>query len=115
MINKFFMVGRIEHISIAEPKDTSKSPSAVLLVKYGASREQTGRDVEFINGCLIRIPSYRYMSVKDKLKVGSIVEVDGHIQGVNKRIADEAYMTTELVADRVTFKNSSVLDFDAEE
>lgn len=101
MIHAFFLVGEIKKISISEPKDPKKNASAVLLVQYGKQRETTGNAVEFVNAVMIRVPSYKFPQIKDKLKVGAQVQVNGHLQGVFKTIVDDGYFTTELVADRV--------------
>lgn len=101
MIHAFFLVGEIKKIQVSEPKDPKKNASAVLLVQYGATRESTGGPVEFVNAVMIRVPSYKYPQIKDKLRVGKQVQVNGHLQGVFKTMMDDGYFTTELVADRV--------------
>lgn len=101
MIHAFFLVGEIKKIQVSEPKDPRKTASAVILVQYGATRESTGGPVEFVNAVMIRIPSYKYPQLKDKLRVGGKVQINGHLQGVFKAMMDEGYFTTELVADRV--------------
>jgi hypothetical protein len=101
MIHAFFLVGEIKKIQVSEPKDPKKNASAVVLVQYGGTRESTGGPVEFVNAVMIRIPSYKYPQLKDKLRVGSQVQVNGHLQGVLKSVMDDGYFTTELVADRV--------------
>ena len=102
MINTFFIAGDIKKINISEPKDPSKSASAVILVQYGPQRESSGGAVEFVNAVMIRIPSYKFPALRGKIKVGQKVTVHGHLQGVFKNVMDEGYFTTELVADRVT-------------
>jgi hypothetical protein len=101
VIHAFFLVGEIKKIQVSEPKDPKKQASAILLVQYGATRESTGGPVEFVNAVMIRVPSYKYPQIKDKLAVGRQVQVNGHLQGVFKTMMDEGYFTTELVADRV--------------
>lgn len=101
MIHAFFLVGEIKKISVSEPKDPKKNASAVLLVQYGKQRETTGNAVEFVNAVMVRVPSYKFPQIKDKLKVGAQVQINGHLQGVFKTIVDDGYFTTELVADRV--------------
>ncbi len=101
MIHNFFLVGEIKKISVSEPKDPKKNASAVILVQYGKQRETTGNSVEFVNAAMVRIPNYKYPQLKDKLKVGSTVQVNGHLQGVFKTIIEDGYFTVELVADRV--------------
>ncbi len=101
MIHAFFLVGEIKKISVSEPKDPKKNASAVLLVQYGKQRETTGNAVEFVNAVMVRVPSYKFPQIKDKLKVGAQVQINGHLQGVYKTIVDDGYFTTELVADRV--------------
>ena len=101
MIHAFFLVGEIKKIQVSEPKDPKKNASAVLLVQYGVTREQTGGPVEFVNAVMIRVPSYKYPQIKDKLAVGKQVQINGHLQGVFKSMMDEGYFTTELVADRI--------------
>jgi hypothetical protein len=101
MIHAFFLVGEIKKISVSEPKDPKKNASAVLLVQYGKQRETTGNAVEFVNAVMVRVPSYKFPQIKDKLKVGAQVQINGHLQGVFKTIVDDGYFTSELVADRV--------------
>src|SRR5690606_8519138 len=83
------------------PKDPKKGASAIVLVQWGPLREQSGGAVDFINAGLVRIPNYRFPKLQDKLKVGQTVKINGHIQGVVKTLADDSYITNELVADRV--------------
>lgn len=101
MINQFFLVGDIKKINVSTPKDPAKPESAVMLVQYGAQREQSNGTVEFVNAVMIRVPSFKFPALKAKLKVGRKVQVTGHLQGVLKAAMDEGYFTTELVADRV--------------
>lgn len=101
MIHTFFVVGEIKKININEPKDPKRNASAVLLVQYGAQRETTGGPVEFVNAVMIRVPSYKFPAVRDKLKVGQKVEIIGHLQGVFKTVMNDGFFTTELVADRI--------------
>lgn len=101
MIHAFFIVGQIKKIQVSEPKDPRKNASAILLVQYGATRETTGGAVEFVNACMVRVPSYKYPVLKDKLKVGAQVQINGHLQGVYKTMMDDGFFATELVADRV--------------
>ncbi len=101
MIHAFFLVGEIKKIQVSEPKDPKRGASAVLLVQYGATREQTGGAVEFVNAVMVRVPSYKFPTLRDKLQVGKQVQVNGHLQGVFKTVMDDGYFTTELVADRV--------------
>lgn len=101
MIHAFFLVGEIKKIQVSEPKDPKKNASAVLLVQYGVTRESTGGPVEFVNAVMVRVPSYKYPQIKDKLKVGKQVQINGHLQGVFKTMMDDGFFTSELVADRV--------------
>lgn len=101
MIHQFFLVGNIKKIQVSEPKDPKKNASAVLLVQYGVTRESTGGAVDFVNAVMIRVPSYKYPQIKDKLHVGAQVQINGHLQGVFKTALDDGFFTTELVADRV--------------
>lgn len=101
MIHAFFLVGEIKKIQVSEPKDPRKNASAVLLLQYGVTREQTGGSVEFVNAVMVRIPSYKYPQLRDKLKVGVKAQINGHLQGVFKTMLDDGHFTTELVADRV--------------
>lgn len=107
MIHAFFLVGEIKKIQVSEPKDPKKNASAILLVQYGVTRESTGGSVEFVNAVMIRVPSYKYPQIKDKLKVGKQVQINGHLQGVFKTLMDDGYFTTELVADRVFVEGGS--------
>lgn len=102
MINTFFMLGEIKKINVSEPKDPTKNASAVLLLQYGVQREASGGPVEFVNAVMVRVPSYKFPALRDKLKLGQKILVTGHLQGVFKTVMDEGYFTTELVADRIT-------------
>ena len=102
-INTFFLLGEIKKINVSEPKDPTKNASAVMLVRYGAQREASGGPVEFVNAVMIRVPSYKYPALREKLAVGKNVCVTGHLQGVYKSAMDEGFFTTELVADRIGF------------
>lgn len=101
MIHAFFLVGEIKRIQVSEPKDPKNNASAILLVQYGATRESTGRPVEFVNAVMVRVPGYKYPQIKDKLKVGKQVQINGKLQGVFKTMVDDGFFTTELVAERV--------------
>lgn len=111
MIHAFFLVGEIKKIQVSEPKDPKKNASAVLLVQYGATRESTGGAVEFVNAVMIRVPSYKYPQLREKLKVGKQVQINGHLQGVFKTMMDDGgYFATELVADRIFVEGESGSD-----
>jgi hypothetical protein len=114
MINTFFLAGEIKKVTVSEPKDPKKAPTALLLVQYGPVRESTGGPVEFVNAVPVRVPGYKYPSVKDKLKAGKRVQITGHLQGVFRTLIDEGSFTTELVADRVYVEGDSATDADAE-
>ncbi len=101
MINTFILAGEIKKLTISEPKDPKKNASAILLVQYGVQREATGGNVEFVNATLVRIPSYKFPQLRGKLRMGQMVQITGHIQGVFKTMADQGFFTTELVADRI--------------
>lgn len=104
MIHAFFLVGDVKKISINEPKDPRKNASAVLLIQYGVQRETTGGAVEFVNAVMVRVPSYKFPQMRDKLRVGQRVVINGHMQGVYKSIVDDGFFTTELVADRIVIE-----------
>jgi hypothetical protein len=106
LINDFFLYGAIKKIQVSEPKDPKKQASAVILVQYGDTRESTGGAVEFVNAVQVRVPSYKYPTIKDKLREGAQVKINGHLQGVFKSMIDEGFFTTELVADRVFVEES---------
>lgn len=103
MINTFFLVAEIKKIIISEPKDPTKNASAVLLLQYGKQREASGGPVNFVNAVMVRVPSYKFPTLRDVLKVGQRVEVTGHLQGVYKNVPamDDGLFNTELVADRI--------------
>ena len=105
MINQFFLVGEIKKLNISEPKDPKKNASAVLLIQYGTQREATGGPVEFVNATLVRIPSYKFPALRNRLRVGQTVQINGHLQGVYKTLGDQGFFTVELVADRVDVVN----------
>lgn len=82
-------------------KPTKKGPAAVIVVQYGPSRQRTDQAVQFLNVALIRIPPYVFEKCKDHLKVGRLVDITGHTQGVLKHVISEGFVTNELVADRL--------------
>lgn len=101
MINTFFLVGEVKKLTISEPRDPKRNASAVMLIQYGAQREATGGPVEFVNATLVRVPSYKFPALRNRLRVGQTVQITGHLQGVYKSLGDQGFFTVELVADRV--------------
>lgn len=99
-VNTFVMSGEVKRIDV-NSKPTKKGPAAVILIQYGPSRQRTDQAVQFLNVGLVRVPPYVYEKCKDQMKVGSLVDVVGHVQGVLKHIVSEGFVTNELVADRV--------------
>lgn len=99
-INTFVMSGEVKRIDVNN-KPAKKGPAAVILIQYGASRQRTDQAVQFLNVALVRVPPYVYEKCKDHLKVGCLVDVTGHTQGVLKHIVSEGFVTNELVADRL--------------
>lgn len=100
MINTFVMSGEVKRLSVND-KPAKKGPAAVCTLQYGPSRQRTDQAVQFLNIALIRVPPYVYERCKDSLKVGALVDVTGHVQGVLKQLIQEGYVTNELVADRL--------------
>lgn len=99
-VNTFVMSGEVKRIDI-NSKPTRKGPAAVILIQYGPSRQRTDQAVQFLNVALVRVPPYIYEKCKDELKVGVLVDVVGHTQGVLKHIVAEGFVTNELVVDRL--------------
>ena len=108
-INTFVMSGEVKRIDV-NSKPTKKGPAAVIVVQYGPSRQRTDQAVQFLNVALIRVPPYVYEKCKDHLKVGSLVDVTGHTQGVLKQIVSEGFVTNELVADRLQVVDAEGLE-----
>lgn len=100
MINTFVMSGEVKRVDVNN-KPTKKGPAAVIMVQYGPTRQRTDQAVQFLNIALIRVPPFVYERCKDSLKVGALVDVTGHIQGVLKQMISDGYVTNELVADRL--------------
>lgn len=135
MIHTFTLVGRIRRIAVsgsnrqananggqeatgAESNGAAnKGPSAVLTIQYGPRRDPTNRAVEFVNAVSVRVPSYKWPMLADKLKDDMLVEIQGRIQGVFRMNPDMARlagkqdgqgrMDIELVAERVMPLNMS--------
>lgn len=103
-INKFYMTGVISEVTHIPSKDESRPGSAVLLLKYGS--KAPSQHSEFVDACMVRIPSYKYDSVKEKLVEGAFMEVDGHLQGVVKVIQNDPLWMIELVSDKVEIRNT---------
>lgn len=112
MINTFVMSGEVKRLEVNN-KQTKKGPAAIILVQYGPSRSRTEQAVQFLNVALIRVPPYVFEKCKDHLKVGSLVDVTGHTQGVLKHIVNEGYVTNELVADRLQVVDAEGADEEA--
>lgn len=108
MIHNFFLDGTLKRIQVSTPKDPKRNASAVLLVQYGPQRDSTGRAVEFINAVLVRVPSYQWPRMADKLAVDQRIQVHGSIQGVHKTVMDEGHLAVELVADRIFIDGAPV-------
>ena len=99
-INTFVLSGEVMRLDVNN-KPTKKGPAAVIVVQYGPSRQRTDQAVQFLNVALIRIPPYVFEKCKDQLKVGRLVDITGHTQGVLKHVISEGFVTNELVADRL--------------
>lgn len=104
-INTFVLSGEVKRLDV-NTKPTKKGPAAVIVLQYGPSRQRTDQAVQFLNVALIRIPPYVFEKCKDQLRVGSLVDVTGHTQGVLKQLISEGYVTNELVADRLQVVDS---------
>jgi hypothetical protein len=103
------MSGEVKRIDV-NSKPAKKGPAAVILIQYGPSRQRTDQAVQFLNVALVRVPPYVYEKCKDHLKVGSLVDVTGHTQGVLKHIVSEGFVTNELVADRLQVVDAEIVD-----
>ena len=99
-INTFVISGEVKRVDVSG-KPGKKGPSAVVLIQYGPSRQRTDQMVQFLNVALVRVPPYVYDKLVDTLKVGCLVDITGHTQGVLKHIVEEGFITNELVADRL--------------
>lgn len=104
-VHSAIVAGIVKTIKGGEEKD-GKQQAAILMVQYGKPRSRGEGNVEFVNAVLIRVPGYLYGKVKEKMDVGSVVRVDGHIQGVVKTVANERFFTIEMVADRIAVAES---------
>lgn len=106
LLNKFFEWGKITNIKVSEARG-DKPASATILLQYGKSRQQSeGAAVQFVNAVPIRLPAKTFAAVREDLKVGQEILVEGRHQGVYKeapaQVAKEGTFLTELYADRVT-------------
>ncbi|RQR65296.1 hypothetical protein DIE18_02090 [Burkholderia sp. Bp9125] len=99
-VNTTVLSGEVKRIDVNN-KPTKKGPAVVILLQYGPTRQRTDQAVQFLNVALVRVPPYVYEKCKDQLKVGCLVDVVGHVQGVLKQIVSEGFVTNELVADRL--------------
>lgn len=104
-INTFVLSGEIKRLDVNN-RPNKRGPSAMVVVQYGATRQQTEQAVQFLNIALVRLPPYVYEKVKDNLKVGDLLDIVGHMQGVYKRALAEGFLTMEMVADRVQVVDS---------
>jgi len=101
MINTFVLAGEVKRLDLNN-KPTKKGPAAVIVVQYGPTRQRTDQAVQFLNVALVRVPPYVYEKCKDQLKVGCLVDLVGHAQGVMKSVlGGESFITNEIVADRL--------------
>lgn len=105
-VHDLTIVGEVRNIAVSTPRDPKKGASAQVLVQWGAERQTSGGAVDFINAGIVRIPSYRWPKLADRMKVGQMVKISGHLQGVVKNVQTigrdvQQVITTELVADTV--------------
>lgn len=112
MINTFVMAGEVKRVDV-NSKPAKKGPAAVIMVQYGPARQRTDQAVQFLHVALIRVPPFVYERCKDELKVGALVDVVGHVQGVLKHMIADGYVTNELVADRLQVAGTDENDEDA--
>lgn len=105
MINTIVLSGEVKRLDV-NSKPTKKGPAAVIVLQYGPTRQRTDQPVQFMNVALVRIPPYVYDKCKNELKVGSLVDITGHLQGVLKHIISEGFVTNEVVADRLQVVDS---------
>lgn len=108
-INTFVLSGEVKRVDV-NSKPTKKGPAAVIILQYGPSRQRTDQAVQFLNVALVRIPPYVYEKCKDDLKVGRLVDITGHVQGVLKHVISEGFITNELVADRLQVVDAETVD-----
>lgn len=109
-VNFSIITGVVKSIQVSTPKDPKKNPSAVIVLQYGAQRDTTGGQVEFVNALTVRIPSYRFPRYADRLAVGQEIVVHGRSQGVLKRVMNEAFIVNETIADRIDFRTAPNVD-----
>jgi len=104
-VNTFVLSGEVKRLDI-NTKSTKKGPAAIIVLQYDKSRQRTDQAVQFVNAATLRVPHYLYSKdeIKDNLKVGSLIDVVGRVQGVLKM----GFMTVELVA-----SNLQVVDADS--
>ncbi len=111
-INTFVLAGEIKRLDVNN-RPNKRGPSAMVVVQYGATRQQTEQAVQFLNIALVRLPPYVYEKIKDDLAVGALLDIVGHMQGVYKRALAEGFLTMEMVADRVQVVDSNGEDASA--
>ena len=107
-VNTFVMSGEVKRVDVNK-KTTPQGPAAVMMVQYGPSRAKTERSVQFLNLALVRIPPYVYSKHEGKVKQGCLVDLVGHVQGVLKTVMNDAFVSNELVIDRL-----QIVDFGEE-
>ena len=99
-VNTFVLSGEVKRIDVNK-KTTPNGPAAVLMVQYGPSRAKTDKSVQFLNLALVRVPPYVYAKHEGKIKKGCLVDLVGHVQGVLKQVMNDAFVSNELVNDRL--------------
>ena len=99
-VNTFVLSGEVKRVDVNK-KTTPQGPAAVIMVQYGPSRAKTDRSVQFLNLALVRIPPYVYSKHEGKVKAGCLVDLVGHVQGVLKTVMNDAFVSNELVIDRL--------------
>ena len=99
-VNTFVLSGEVKRMDVNK-KTTPNGPAAVIMVQYGPSRAKTDKSVQFLNLSLIRVPPYVYAKHEGKLKKGCLVDLVGHVQGVLKQVMNDAFVSNELVVDRL--------------
>lgn len=102
MINEVSLVGVVLRVSIPERYKNDERYSPVLIVQYGAQREmKRGQSVHFVNAVPVKVIAPKWQMVKDQIKEGVLIQVQGHIQGLVREEDDYRKPGIELVADRI--------------
>lgn len=114
MINDVNLIGVVLRVNIPERYKDDERYSPVLIIQYGPQREmRRGQAVHFVNAVPVKIIAPKWQMVKDQIKEGALVQIQGHLQGLVREEDDYRKPGVEVVVDRINtvmMREVTVLD-----